>query len=61
MTVNERLFASGRLAEWDAALQSRDRTKMIALLKSVDLGDQANDIVGRVLADPDRYTSTKSK
>lgn len=50
MTVNERLFLSGRLDEWDAALQLRDQARMIAILTALDLGDQSSLIVDRVLA-----------
>lgn len=50
MTLNERLVLSGRLDEWDAALQRRDRTRLIAILTALDVGDQAGSIVDRVLA-----------
>lgn len=49
MTVNERLFLSGCLDEWDEALQLRDHARMIAILTALDLGDQASFIVDRVL------------
>jgi len=41
MTVNERLYAAGHLAEWDEAARNRDRTRMIAILGSVDLKERA--------------------
>jgi hypothetical protein len=49
MTVNERLFASGRMVEWDEAVQARDRERMITILLSVDMGQQAQITVDRIL------------
>ena len=42
MTVNERLFERGLVAEWDAAFSSRDREAMIKILGQVELADQAD-------------------
>jgi hypothetical protein len=49
MTVNERLFVAGLLKEWDAAMNSSDRERMIRLLNEVDLADQASQIVNSLL------------
>jgi len=37
MTVNERLYAAGHLAEWHEAARNCDRIRMIEILESVDL------------------------
>jgi predicted ABC-type ATPase len=50
MTVNERLFEAGLLEEWDAAVHSSNRARMIELLQSVNLADQAVQIVDSLLA-----------
>lgn len=55
MTVNERLIAAGRLAEWDGAVRTRDRSKMIKILESVDMGEQSSATVDRFLANPTLY------
>ena len=55
MTVNERLVVSGHHAAWEAAVLARDRARMTAILRSVDLGEQAAAIVERVLANPQLY------
>ena len=49
LTVNERLFAAGLLEEWDAAIRSSDRTRVIELLTKIDLADQATQIVDSLL------------
>jgi hypothetical protein len=49
MTVNERLFALGLLAEWDSAVAGRDRQKMTDILRTLHLGEQASKIVETVL------------
>ena len=49
MTVNERLFASGLMGEWDLAVKRKDREKLTELLAKVELEDQAAIIVGSVL------------
>lgn len=54
MTVNERLVESGLITEWDSATDSRDRQRMIDVLKKVDLGNQAEQIADRALARPKR-------
>jgi hypothetical protein len=55
MTVNERLFSAGLLADWDAAAQSRNRKRMVELLSKVDLAGQADQIADTILTDPLRY------
>jgi predicted ABC-type ATPase len=49
MTVNERLFTAGLLADWDAAVRSTNRSCMTALLTEIGLEDQATQIVDSVL------------
>lgn len=49
MTVNERLFAAGLLAEWDAAMNSFNRERMIQILAKVNLADHAAEIVDSLL------------
>ena len=55
MTVNERLYAAGHLPEWDEAARNRDRARMIEILGSVDLKEQAASIVDNILANPAYY------
>ena len=50
MTVNERLFASGLMEEWDQAVSRKDRLKLIELLWRVELADQAATIVDLIIA-----------
>ena len=55
MTTNERLWTAGLMEEWDAAMQSRDRERMIEILSKVGLASQAVSIADTVLANPWRY------
>lgn len=56
MTVNERLFDAGLLAEFDAAIDSGDRSSAIALLMRVAMTEtSAAETVDAVLANPSRY------
>jgi len=41
LTVNERLFVSGSLDEFDKAVNEGDVDKVISILKSVELPDSA--------------------
>ena len=56
MTVNERLFVSGLIDEFDAAVRGRDRDAMIGVLMKVALTQkgvgQTTDVI---LADPSHY------
>ena len=38
MTLNERLYAAGILAEWDAAVSSGDRAALLRMLSQVEAG-----------------------
>ena len=49
MTVNERLFASGLMEEWNQAVERKDREKLTALLGKVELADQAAPIINSAL------------
>ncbi len=55
MTVNERLFSAGLIADWDVAAHSRNRKRMVELLTKVDLEDEADQIVDTILSNPQRY------
>jgi hypothetical protein len=56
MTVNERLVVCGVVDKWDAAVRSRKRDEMIAILKSVAMtDDQAAWTADAVLKDSRRY------
>ena len=45
MTVNERLFAAGRLEAFDAAAARRDREATRRLLEGLDLSDANIDAI----------------
>jgi hypothetical protein len=45
MTVNERLYESRQIKAWDTATLKRDVNKMKEILSSIDLGDQAEEII----------------
>ncbi len=55
MTLNERLAAAGLLPRFEQAARERDRASMVDLLSTLELADQAETIVDRIFADPDRY------
>jgi len=55
MTTNERLWTAGLMGEWDAAMQARNRERMIEVLSKVGLASQAESIADTVLANPWRY------
>jgi hypothetical protein len=41
MTVNERLFRSGLLKDFDAAIARKDVKRVVEILKSVELDDES--------------------
>jgi hypothetical protein len=49
MTVNERLYTTGLLPAWDAAIQKGDRKAIIEVLNKIDLADQSTLIADTVL------------
>ena len=55
MTVNERLFSAGVMADWDSAAISRNRKCMIELLGRVGLAEHAEKIADTILSNPERY------
>ena len=55
MSVNERLFVAGLLADWDQAVRAGNRAGMIEILGRVDLGDGAGATADSVLANPAFY------
>jgi hypothetical protein len=40
MTVNERLYASGLMDEWDKAVSEKNTTEVVRILKDVELTDE---------------------
>jgi len=54
MTVNERLFVSGKLSRFDFAIRMGWRWWAIRILRSVDL-ETPERTVDAILADPTRY------
>lgn len=40
MTVNERLFRSGLMKEFDSAIEKKDVRRVIEILRSLDLNDE---------------------
>ena len=55
MTLNERIVLSGQLADWDRAIHSADRLKIIGILTSVDLGNQVELLANQILSNPEFY------
>lgn len=56
MTVNERLFVSGLMDEFDAAARRRERDTMISILVKVALTQKgAAQTAHTILADPSHY------
>ncbi len=41
MTVNERLYVSGQIEEFDKAVKEKDIDKVISILKSVELNEDS--------------------
>ena len=54
LTVNERLFETGLIDEWDAAVRDRDRDKMLEIMRKVEV-EPPEFAVDTVLADPAKY------
>jgi len=56
MTLNERLYFSGLIDEWDKAFRARNRARMIAILGQVEIAEEGRtELVDTLLADPARY------
>jgi hypothetical protein len=56
MTVNERLYSTGLLAQFDAAARRRDLQAMVDLLLRVEISDSdANAIATTILGNPQKY------
>ena len=50
MTVNERLYQQGLIAQWDAAVVAADEPQLEKMLSKIDLASQAHGIVKAVLS-----------
>ncbi len=50
MTVHERLSEAGLHDQFDVAVKMGNKTRLIALLEEVELGDQAEQIADAALA-----------
>jgi len=59
MTLRERLQSAGLMEQWEAAIISGNRARMVGLLGIVDLADVADCIVETVFQNPQRYGSRK--
>lgn len=56
MTVNERLFAAGLMSDFEAAVRSRDRARIISVLTRVALSkEDAAFTADTILGNPARY------
>lgn len=56
MTVTERLYACGMMADFDQAAKIRNRDKIIEILLEVGLTeDQATQAAEATMSDPARY------
>ena len=55
MTVNERLVIAGLFEQWDIAVRTRNRQRMIEILGHVALANQAESITDTTLANPKKY------
>ena len=56
MTINERLYEGSVMDDFDEVAKMRDRQKMIALLRQVELSqEQAVLTTDAILANPKKY------
>jgi hypothetical protein len=56
MTVNERLFKADLMSEFDEAAKKRNKNRMVAILKEVELTEaQANEISETIIKNPSKY------
>ncbi|MHC4068610.1 MAG: hypothetical protein ACYS18_00885 [Planctomycetota bacterium] len=56
MTVNERLFSLGLLAQWDSAVKSRNRDEMLKILSKCAMSqEQCEYTTDTVLNNPAKY------
>ncbi len=56
MTVNERLYERGLIDEFDKAFKDRDRSRLIEIYRSLDVGhEDAIRSVDIMLASPEKY------
>lgn len=45
MTVNERLYASGKIDEFDRAVEKKNVEKVKAILKEVEIGEASIEVI----------------
>ena len=56
MTVNERLFEADLMSEFDEATKERNKIRMVAILKEVELTEaQANETSEAIIQNPSKY------
>ncbi len=54
MTVNERIYVSGLMAEFDKVVSEKKTAEVIRILKTVELGDDSVEPILRQLGLRDR-------
>jgi hypothetical protein len=56
MTINERLFVSGLMADYDSAVNARDEQRAADILASLEISpEQARATVLAIFANPEKY------
>jgi hypothetical protein len=56
MTLNEMLFESGLLKDFDKAVKDKNRPKLIEILKKIDIENKnADGIVETIFSSPSKY------
>ena len=56
MTVNERLFAMGKVDEFDSAIRAKNEKTAISILVQCELPKEAaTDTVGAIVKEPRKY------
>jgi hypothetical protein len=56
MTVNERLFAAGRIDDFDKAMEERNRAEAIRILQEVELSaTEAESTMAAIENNPGKY------
>lgn len=56
MTLNEMLFKSGLMQDFDDAAKKRDRTKLLEILQKIEIDTQEREkIIETILSSPEKY------